>query len=209
MSQAERSKMEEVLVAFKGPPELAPPVTRVRGTVFSSSLQMVRDEGLYETYLDALPAEHHAAISSLIPTEWLSVELAYAHYQALDLLKLPREKIVKIGRSVGDRVQGGYLGTLVRGARSLGTITPFTVLERLDTLFGRVMEGGDVACFRTGEKDARIEFAGISLAELEYFREGMNGIIAAGVELTTRRVFVETRPGSYGPDSVTYRVSFV
>lgn len=209
MSQAERSRTEEVLVPFKGPPELAAPVIRVRGTVFSSSLQMVREEGLYETYLDALPAEYHTAISSLIPTEWLSVELAYAHYQALDILNLPRERIIEIGRSVGDRVQGSYLGTLVRGARSLGTITPFTILERVDALLARVMEGGEVACFRMGEKDARIEFAGVSLARLEYFREGMNGIISAGLELTTRRVFVETRPGNYGPDSVSYRVSFV
>lgn len=209
MSHPARAKTERALVSFKGPPELAPPVERVRGTVFSSSLQMVREEGLYETYLDALPAEHHAAISSLIPTEWLSVDLAYAHYQALDVLGLPREKIVAIGRSVGDRVQGSYIGTLVRGARTLGTITPFTVLERVDTLFARVMDGGEVACFQTGEKDARIDFAGLPLAELEYFREGMNGIITAGVELTARKVFVETRPGLYGPHSVSYRISFV
>lgn len=209
MSQAERSKIEEVLVSFKGPPELAPPVERVRGTLFSSSLQMVRETGLYESYLDSLPSEYHAAITELIPSDWLGVELAYAHYQALDMLGLPRERIIEIGRSVGDRVQGSYIGTLVRGARSLGTITPFTILERVDALFTRVMEGGEVGCFRTGEKDARVEFVGVSLAELEYFREGMNGIISAGVELTTRKAFVETRPGNYGPQSVSYRVSFV
>jgi hypothetical protein len=208
-SRPDPTMREEAIIPFSGPPELTPPVTEVRGTLLSSSLQMLRDRGLRDRYLRALPARYHDAIESLVAGTWLPIEVAHAHYVAVDSLGLSDADILQIGRSVGDRIQNGHLGTILRGARNLGGIDPWSIISRVDVLRQRVFRGGEAAAFKLGPKDARIEFVGISLAQVRYFRVGMQGIIESALSLSARKVYVRTTHGAWGPDSMAYTVSFV
>lgn len=200
--------LEEAIIAFSGPPELAPPVTEVRGTLLSSSLQMIRDRGLRDAYLASLSAEHHEAIDSLVAGTWLPVQVAHAHYVAVDSLGLADSEILDIGRRVGERIQNGHLGTILRGARNLGGIDPWSIISRTDMLWARVFRGGEAAVFKLGPKDARIEFVGISIADVHYFRVGMQGILEAALGLSARKVYVRAHHGMRGPGSMAYSVSY-
>jgi hypothetical protein len=201
--------LEEAIIPFTGPPELTPTVTEVRGTLLSSSLQMLRDRGLRDSYFSALPERHHESIESLIPGTWLPVEVAHAHYRAIDTLGLPDTDILDIGRGVGERIQNGHIGTILRGARNLGGIDPWTIIGRADMLWQRVFRGGEAAAFKLGPKDARIEFVGIPIADVHYFRVGMQGILEAAVSLSSRKAYVCAHHGMRGPESMSYSVSYV
>jgi hypothetical protein len=200
--------LEEAVIPFSGPPELTPSVTEVRGTLLSSSLQMMRDRGLHEGYFASLPSKHHEAIETLVPGTWLPIEVAHAHYAAIDTLGLADADILAIGRGVGERIQNGHLGTILRGARNLGGIDPWTIMGRTDMLWERVFRGGEAAVFKLGPKDARIEFVGIPIAEVHYFRVGMQGILEAALNLSARKVYVRAHHGMRGPESMAYSVSY-
>ena len=201
--------LEEAIIPFGGPPELTPSVTEVRGTLLSSSLQMMRDRVLLDAYHAALPARHHEAIAALIPGTWLPIDVAHAHYAAIDTLGLSDADVLSIGRGVGERIQNGHLGTILRGARNLGGIDPWTIIARTDMLWNRVFRGGEAAAFKLGPKDARIEFVGIPIADVHYFRVGMQGIIEAALALSARKVYVRVHHGMRGPESMAYSVSYV
>jgi hypothetical protein len=201
--------LEEAIIPFSGPPELTPTVTEVRGTLLSSSLQMLRDRGLRDAYFDALPGEHHGAIEGLVPGIWLPVEVAHAHYAAIDTLGLSDADILDIGRNVGERIQNGHIGTILRGARNLGGIDPWTILGRTGALWQRVFRGGEAAAFKLGPKDARLEFVGIPIAEVHYFRVGMQGIVEAALSLSARKAYIRAHHGMRGPGSMAYSLSYV
>jgi hypothetical protein len=201
--------LEEAIIPFTGPPELTPTVTEVRGTLLSSSLQMLRDRGLREAYLEALPDRYHESIEGLVPGVWLPLEVAHAHYAAIDALGLSDADILDIGRGVGERIQNGHIGTILRGTRNLGGLDPWTILGRTGALWQRVFRGGEAAVFKLGPKDARLEFVGIPIAQVSYFRVGMQGIIEAAVTLSSRKAYVRSHHGMRGPDSMAYSISYV
>ena len=136
---------EECLVA---PPAVLEPVTQVRSTLLQSSINSLRTHGHYERYLTVVdPAYREVILGSLAP-EWLPVAVAEAHYAACDALRLSPEEMQRIGEEVGDRIQGTFLGTIVKRARMLG-LTPWVLLDHFERLWGRLMVGGGVAVYRT------------------------------------------------------------
>jgi len=155
------------------------PATHVRSTLIQSSLNILRDAGHFDRYLQLLdPAERDVVLHTLAPT-WLPVAAGVAHYAACDALKLDAHQLRDIGERVGDRIQGTFLRTLTRGVRAAG-ITPWTLLNHFDRLWGRLFQGGSVELTRKGPKDVTIEVRGGVIPRFEYFRVGFSGVVRNG-----------------------------
>lgn len=173
----------EVLLAL---PRDISPLSAVRSTLIQSSLTALRKCGHYTNYLAAVdPRWRQQIVDSLAP-EWLPVELALAHYAACDALRLDHDEQVQIGASVGDHIQGTFIGTLVKRARTIG-LTPWIPLGQFQRLWERLLRGGAVGMRRTGQKDAELEMRNLTLARSDYFRNAFCGVIASGIRLGAGR----------------------
>jgi hypothetical protein len=153
--------------------------THVRSTLLQSSINSLRDAGHFNRYIEILdPAYRETVLHTLAPT-WLPIAVGVAHYGACDALKLDALQLRDIGERVGDRIQGTFLKTITRGVRAIG-VTPWTLLNHFDRLWGRLFQGGSVELTRTGPKDVTIEIRNGIIPQFEYFRIGFSGVIRNG-----------------------------
>lgn len=151
-----------------------------------SSLNALRKHGHFSRYVEMVDPRHRARILDSLAPEWLPLEVGDAHYRACDALALSAEQMQRMGEDVGDRIQGTFLGTIVRRARVAG-LTPWLPLSHFHRLWERLMLGGGVALYKTGPKDARVEINMLPLARYNYFRVGFCGVITAGIKLGAGR----------------------
>jgi hypothetical protein len=158
------------------------PVTAVRSTLIQSSLNTLRKRGHFERYLGLLDVQHKATLLETLAPEWLSMEAATAHYAACDALALSQGELQEIGEDVGERIQGTFLGTLVRKARSVG-LTPWILLGQFQRLWERLMQGGGVCLLKVGPKDCSVDVRGLALCDYAYFRAAFCGVVASGIKL--------------------------
>lgn len=166
------------------------PVTHVRSTLVAASLLSLRSLGHTDAYLRLLPATLHDTILQTVAGMWLPIDVGVAHYRAADALGLSTDEQLDVGRGVAERVQNSLLGTLARVARGAG-VTPWTALEYAPKLWSRVLQGGAVALYRLGPKEARFECHGApDLAELRYFRNGFRGMFLGSGQLFCRKLYV-------------------
>lgn len=199
----------KVLGELRHPEDAVPPITHVRGTLLASSVQGVKDRGLNESYFAELPAEHHDAIRGLVPSTWLPLEVAQAHYRAVDRLPLTSADHWAMGRRVAERVQHSWVGTIVRGLKASGAVTPVQVLERFQNAWDRLMDGGGASrVVQTGPKDIRVECYGIPLAEGNYFRAAWCGMFESTLGLVARKVFVRELVRYRSPTSCGFAISW-
>lgn len=169
----------EALIAL---PTTIARVTVVRSTLLQSSLSTLRKRGHFDNYLRHLDVAHKAVILETLAPEWLPVEVAMAHYQACDALELSVAELQEIGEDVGSRIQGTFISTLVRNARTLG-LTPWVPLGQFNRLRERLMDGGGVAIDKTGPKDAIVDLRQVQLFKCTYFRVAYCGVIASAIKL--------------------------
>lgn len=169
----------EVLIAL---PAAVKPVTSVRSTLIQSSLNTLRKRGHFERYLTLVSQQHKPALLETLAPEWLALEIAEAHYAACDALQLASNELLEIGEDVGERIQGTFIGTLVRKARTVG-LTPWVPLGQFQRLLERLMMGGGVSLTRTGPKDCTIDCRMVGLCHFDYFRAAFCGVIASGIKL--------------------------
>jgi hypothetical protein len=83
--------------------------------------------GRFEAYARLLGDPWRDLPSRAIAGLWLPIDAGLAHYRACDALGLSTLEQVAIGREVGDRIHGTFLGTMVRAARGAG-VTPWVAL---------------------------------------------------------------------------------
>jgi hypothetical protein len=165
----------------------------------------VRERGLLERYYEKLEPEHHAAMRELIIGVWVPIDLALAHYRAMNKLEFGTQEQFELGRINTLRIQKSFLGTMFRLAGA--GATPFTALEQLPRIYERVFRGGSAAAYRCGPKDARVELKSFPLADIPYFREGFRGLITGSLELFTKRAFIAAKP--MGTGEIEFRMSWV
>lgn len=200
---------ERAIVELHCPAPRVPPVVRVRGTLLASSLQGVRERGLQDTYFEALDSQHHDTIREMVAATWLPVEVAMAHYEAVDALGLSARAQWTMGRRVAERVQHGWAGTVVRALKASGAVTPLRVLGRFPSGWERLMDGGATAVYQTGPKDLRVEGHGVPMAPGTYFRNAFGGMFESTLELVARTVYVSELPRYRGPTTCAYSISWV
>jgi hypothetical protein len=163
-------------------PSVIAPVTTIRSTLIQSSLAALRSRGHFERYVTLVSPAHRAAILETLAPEWLPVEVGHAHYRACDALELSPTELREMGEEVGERIQGTFIATLIRSARTVG-LTPWLTLSQFQRLRERLSPGGGVVVVKTGPKDATIEARQIPLFGHAYFRAAFGGVIGSAIKL--------------------------
>jgi len=196
----------EFIVAM---PKGVTPVTTVRSTLLHSSRSALTKRGLLERYQLQIEPKYKAAVMETLAPEWLPLEVGLAHYRACDALGLSQAELEEIGAEVGAHLQGTFIGTLLRGARSVG-LTPWVPLAQFQRLKERLMQGGGVAVCKVGPKDATIDLRQIELFKHDYFRIAYCGVIASAIKLGAgKSVRVQVVNGGGYDQRCVYKCSWV
>jgi hypothetical protein len=199
---------EEVVVPLRlSAAGVVDPVVKVRSTLLASSLMVLRDRGLTDAYMKALPREWHPTILNIVPGQWLEVDIAMAHYAACDELARPVDEQFAAGWAVADRIQNSVLGTLVRVAKGVG-VTPWMGLEYFQRLWDRLLLGGSGAVYRLGPKEAHVEIRGVPMVQFAWFRNGWRGMFGGSGQLFANRVYIHEIPRYTTRTATAFRVSW-
>jgi hypothetical protein len=201
-TQAEVVEARSVLVEL---PAVVPPLTHLRGTTMAASLTVLEEQGIAPSLWQVLAPEHHAALRGMLAASWVELELGLAYYGALDALGLAEAQIRAIGRAAALRMQSTFVNTLIRG---MGTVTPATVLSRMDKLWARSFRGGAVRVVQTSPKDIELEIHGAAFLELRYTRIALMGYYEQTLVATTRRLFMTELPRP-APGAGAWQLSWV
>jgi hypothetical protein len=183
-----------------------PVVTQIRGSLIASSLQTLRELGLYERYLGCLPADQHEHVLYVLAASWVPVELALTHYAACDAMGMSDRELEDIGQHVSRRIMGTFLGTLMRNARAV--VTPTSVpLRQYPKLWDRLLLGGSCKVSMLGPKEGRIESSGVPMFRYRYFRVAYAGLIRGAGLMFRSAVYARIRKAS--DDALVIDVSWV
>lgn len=158
-----------------------------------SSQVTLREQGLFERYVEQLPREVHHDILQLGAPSWLPLRLGMAHYEACQRLGLTEEQVVEIARRVAMHREGTFLGVALNLARGAG-ITPLTVSRQLPRLWGRAFTGGAIHGIELGPKELRIEAEGWPCAHIPYCRYAFRGLCLGVAKLLSREAYVKVLP---------------
>jgi hypothetical protein len=181
----------EVVVPLRCPAHELRPPTDLRGTVLAASFQLVRMQGREQAYFSALARDLHEAIRFVDPLTWVPLEVARAHFRAMQATFPEPTRQVENGRMASERTQKTYLQTVVRALHGSGQVTALDFIKRVPSAVERMLRnGGGVSVFSLGPKDARVEMHAHPLVETDYIRNSWQGMIEAGLSLVTRRAFV-------------------
>jgi hypothetical protein len=184
----------EVFLPFPAPRERLPHATAFRSTWLHSSIVALKQRGLLERYLRELDPAMHETVTFTVAGVWLPIDVALAHYWAIDRLGLTRSETCEIGLDVTRQAHGTMLGTVLRRAKQVG-VTPWTVLGEVHRLWERVFKGAGVAVYQRGPKDALVEIANWPCAEVPYIRTGMPVVVQGVLELfCTKALATEYTP---------------
>lgn len=177
--------------------------------MIGASVLALRALGHFDAYIKHLPAEHRETILGSVAGTWLDYRVGVAHYRALDALGLTNEEQLEIGRDVGRRVHATIFGTMARLARSVG-VTPWAGLAQQKRLWSGTIDGGAVAVYKLGPKEARFEAHGVpELVAIPYFRNAFRGIYVSGSELFCKKMYVSEIPSFTQRGIVGYRLAWV
>jgi hypothetical protein len=197
----------EPLVALPTDPEALAPVTSIRSTLLTSSLQTLDERRLKGRYFEHLAADHREPIRTLIAGVWTPTATAMAHYRACDALGLSALEQLEIGLQVGQKIQGTLLGTLVTLTKEAGA-TPWLFLGRLNRLYDRLVIGGGLAVYQVATKEAIVSAYNVPLFEIPYFATAWRGVIQGLCELFCSKAYVKSGTLATGGKKMTYVVSW-
>ncbi len=201
------ARPEEAIVAFDTPRLEVPPVTSFRSTWLVSSVSALRGRGLFERYLEGLPPAYHDVVRSSVAGVWLPVEVAVAHYEACESLGLPPEEQMAIGRAVTEFVHKTSYSIALRLVKEAG-VTPWACLALQKRLWQRVWAGGDVAVFKLGPKEARLEVIGWPCSRVPYCRRALRGVLVGQSELFCRKAYATEIARRCSATSLAYRLAW-
>ena len=197
---------EECVLPLSVRRERVPQSTQFRSTWVVSSIQSLRAHGNFERYSALLPSSHREEILHAVVGSWMPIAVVRVHYAACEQLGLTLQEQLRMGTAVGERAQGSLLATVVKAARGAG-VTPWTIIPQFDRLWHRGVDGGAVAAYKLGPKEARVEFMGCELFEIDYFRNAFRGVLQGIMTLFSRVSYVHELKRA--PDEATFRFQWV
>jgi hypothetical protein len=186
-----------------------PSAKHVRGSLIASSLQTLREVGLYDRYLKRLPATFRDDVLFALASSWLPMAAAEAHYQACEELELDELQMSSLGETVSKRIMGTYLGTLVRSGRGIGPLSPWLVLHQYHRVCERIVDGGVFIVTETGPKDALVETRGLPLFQFRYFRKAALGIFRGASLMFAKSCHARELPAANKRDQLIVGLSWV
>lgn len=189
-------------------PHLVPPVTRVRTTLVVSSRLALEARGLLPAYTEQLSPADRSTLDNLVAGRWLGVDVALAHYRAVDRLGLPISEQIALGSDVGKRIQGTLVATLLRMAQGLG-LTPWTSVGQYARIWDRLFMGGDLLVERLGEREAAVTMYNLSLLAVPYFRVAVRGLQESGLSAIYSWKKIHVIELSSTDTSARYRLTWV
>jgi hypothetical protein len=195
----------EVILAL---PDRFEPVTNVRSTLLIASIASVTAAGYGDAYFAALPERYRGVVRDAVAGAWLPLDVAMAHYQACSAIGLSRDALARLGRTVGEKTQGTLLGTAVRMAKEVG-VSPWSVLPQFQRFWNRAYDGGGIAVYKLGPKEARLEVHKAAPLDTTYYRAAICGLAAGVLEFFCTRAYVTERPGPRVPASAIFRAQWV
>jgi hypothetical protein len=198
----------EIIIPLRNRPHEVPPVTRVRTTLVFSSRQALDERGLFDAYSAELaPSDRHSLIN-LVAGRWLSIELALAHYRAIDRLGLPISQQLALGGAVATSIQNTLVATLLRMVNGLG-ITPWTCVAQYTRIWDRLFMGGDLLVEKLGPREAVVTMINLALLGVPYFRVAVRGLQESGLSAiyNWKKVYVSELSAS--DTSAKYRLTWV
>ncbi len=179
---------EEAIVPFRVPRDRVPMGTEFRVIWIQASLELLREHGLFDRYLQNLPQEFHQPLLQSIAGTWLPAQMCVEHYKACDAMGIPASQQVALGKAVAHRLQKTIFALGFRAAREAG-VTPWTILKQFPVSWDREWKGGGVGVFKVGPKDARVEIVGFAGAPVAYCRNGLRGVLAGLCELVCTKAY--------------------
>jgi hypothetical protein len=188
-------------------PATLEPATAVRSTLLLSSIAALTEAGYGELYFKALPVEYHFTLRNAVVGSWIPIAVGMAHYSACVSLGLSREAIVRIGRSVGDKVKGTLLGTVARMAKEVG-VTPLNVIPQFPRFWSRAFNGGGCSAHKVGPKEVRIEAHKAEVLDSPYFRSSLCGLAMGVLDPFCTRAYMVELPGPRPPMTAIYRIQW-
>jgi hypothetical protein len=198
----------DVLVPFALPRLRLGACTEARSTLITLSIDALRGRGRLAEYEALLPRHYREDLLSSVAGTWLPMRVALAHYEAVEALGFTTVEAMEIGRVVGDRINGTFLGTMVKMASAAG-VTPWFILGNTGKLYERIFRGGGgVSIVKRGPKEAHVEVVGLPLVAIPYFRSAMRGMFQAACELVCRRTYVKEVAHRSGPANAALRISW-
>ena len=194
----------ETLLPF---PATVRPLNAARSTILLGSIAVIREAGRFDAYSALLPQEFCAPLFEAIAGTWIASSVALAHYRTCDLLDFSVDQQVANGRRTFERAGAVFFGTMMRMAKGAG-VTPWTFLPHLQRFYERGYDGGGVAVYRVGPKEAHLAVVELGVCESRYYRTALRGLVGAMVEMFCNKAYlVELRPPR-GPRSMTLRVQW-
>jgi hypothetical protein len=195
---------EEVILPYPSNPV----ATRFRSTWLTTSLKSLRQRNLLDRYLGLLPRRHHDAVIHSAVGDWLSIEVAMAHYEAMEQLGLSDIEIMAIGGEVTERFHGLLFSTVLRLARTAG-VTPWSVLGQTQKMWDKTWIGGGIAVWKIGPREARGEIVGWPCSRFHYCRVAMRGVMMGTVSLFCRKAWAQEIPERCTDQSLVYKLTWV
>jgi hypothetical protein len=177
----------------------------IRSTLIASSHRSLRELGRFDEYVRLLEPSWRELPSLALPAVWLPLEAGVAHYRACDALRFTVAEQHAIGREVGDRIHGTFLGAMIRGAKGVG-VSPWNALAQSRRLYERLFDGGAVCVTRAGPKDARMELVANPLVAIPYFRNAMRGLWQVAIEFFCTKAYLNETGRT--EDSYKVRISW-
>jgi hypothetical protein len=161
----------------------------MRSTVLIGSIDAMRESPRWDEYVEALDAPFRETLLTSVAATWVPVAAAAAHYRACDALGLSKRDAWDIGVEVTQKVHGTSLALAIRLAKQAG-VTPWTILAQLPRLWDRVWQGGGIAVYKHGPKEAVLEAIQWRLAGIPYVRYTMPAVVHGIVEMFCTKVYV-------------------
>jgi hypothetical protein len=138
---------------------------------------------------------------------WIPMDVAVSHYEACDALGLAVDQQVANGRATFDKTSGTLLGTVIRMAKEAG-VTPWNVIPHYQRFWERGYDGGGLAVYRLGPKEAVMEIVQVRLLDSRYYRNAVRGLTTGLTELFARKAYISEKPGARTPGSIALRMQW-
>lgn len=198
--------MSQILVPHREPIVRA---SSIRSTLLQGSLRALKENHMYERWLAVVdPAQREAIIEAIAPS-WLPIEIGLAHYRACDQLGVEQAEVVRIGESVGMRLQSTLLGVGAKLIHASG-MSRSAVVQTFEKLWPRLFVGGSLQLELLGPKDLVIEVRAGVVPRSDWFRGAFTGSVkAAGNMMGFQSVYAKQVLYNAAKDRFAVQMSWV
>ena len=180
----------------------------IRSTVVVSGIAVFKARGIFDAYCANLAPKARDVLLTTVAGSWLPVDLALAHFAAVDGIGLTSEQSFDIGATSARRFGETLWGTAVRMTRAAG-VDPWNIFAIYDRLWKRSFDGGGFTVTRGGPKEAFVDIRSVPFARYAYFRDALRGTHQALLGLWARTIYVREVRSRTHADGFSMRISWV